>query len=73
MNLHPLNICLSYSGTSKIVHNVSEYHDVEVQFWSDELVPKPPEDVCMFCAFIFVMEYVHCVYEYVLVIRVLLI
>ena len=44
MNLQPLNVCLSYQGTLNLVEKISEYHDVEVQFWQDELkerIPKP--------------------------------
>ena len=44
-NMQPLNVCLSYSGTMKIIGNISEDHDIDVQMWSDELVPKPPEEV----------------------------
>ena len=33
-------MCLSYAGTIKIVNYVSEDHDIEVQFWSDQLVDK---------------------------------
>ena len=29
----------------KIVGNISEDHDIDIQLWSDELVPKPPEEV----------------------------
>ena len=44
-NMQPLNVCLSYSGTMKIIGNISADHDIDVQMWSDELVPKPPEEV----------------------------
>ena len=44
-NMQPLNVCLSYSGTMKIIGNISEDHDIDVQMWSDELVPKPQEKV----------------------------
>ena len=44
-NMQPLNVCLSYSGTMKIIGNISSDHDIDVQMWSDELVPKPPEEV----------------------------
>ena len=43
--MQPLNVCLSYSGTMKIIGNISEDHDIDVQMWSDELVPKPPKEV----------------------------
>ena len=32
-------------GTMKIIGNISADHDIDVQMWSDELVPKPPEEV----------------------------
>lgn len=38
MNLQPLNVCMSYQKTVDLVQLVSEDHDIEVQFWKDELV-----------------------------------
>ena len=49
MNLQPLNVCMSYVGTLNIVEKISEYHNVEVQFWGDELkerIPKPAVSSC---------------------------
>lgn len=37
-NLQPLNICMSYQRTLDLVRNISQDHDVEVEFWKDELV-----------------------------------
>ena len=37
MNLQPLNICMSYQGTLNLVEKLSEDHDIEVQFWRDEM------------------------------------
>ena len=36
-NLQPLNICLSYQGTLNLVEKLCQDHDVEVQFWADEI------------------------------------
>ena len=47
-NLQPLGICMSYQGTMNIVEKISEYHDIQVQEWADELVhliEKPSQDV----------------------------
>jgi len=47
-NLQPLHICMSYQTTLNILDRISEDHDVEVQFWSDELkkcIEKPPDKV----------------------------
>lgn len=35
--LNRLNICLSFQGMLNIVKGVSEFHDVEVQCWSDSI------------------------------------
>ena len=37
--MQPLNICMSYQGTLNVVENISEFHDVEVRIWADELSP----------------------------------
>ena len=37
MNLQPLNICMSYQGTLNLMEKLSEDHDIEVQFWRDEM------------------------------------
>ena len=39
INMQPLNVCMSYQGTLKTIERISEDHDVEVQMWSDELLP----------------------------------
>ena len=39
INMQPLNVCLSYQGTLKTIERISEDHDIEVQMWSDELLP----------------------------------
>ena len=47
-NLQLLGICMSYQGTMNIVEKISEYHDIRVQEWADELVhliEKPSQDV----------------------------
>jgi hypothetical protein len=31
-------VCLSHSGTLKMIDKLSEDHDVDVQFWSHELL-----------------------------------
>jgi L1 cell adhesion molecule like protein len=36
--LQPLMVCLSHSGTLKMIDKLSEDHDVDVQFWSHELL-----------------------------------
>ena len=44
MNLQPLQVCMSYKHTLRVVEKISEHHDVEVQFWRDEMksrIPKP--------------------------------
>ena len=38
MNLQPLQVCMSYQRTNDIVKSISEDHDIEVQFWKDELL-----------------------------------
>ena len=38
-NMQPLNVCLSHVGSMNIVEKISEGHDVEVQEWSDRLLP----------------------------------
>ena len=48
VNLHPLNICMSYSHTLRILEKLSEDHAVKVKLWAEELaalIPKPPERV----------------------------
>ena len=37
MNLQPLNICMSYQGTLNLIEKISEDHDVEVQYWCDQI------------------------------------
>ena len=37
MNLQPLNICMSYQGTLNLIEKISEDHDVEVQYWCDQM------------------------------------
>ena len=37
VNLHPLNVCMSYQRTLDLVQGISQDHDIEVQFWADEL------------------------------------
>ena len=37
MNLQPLNICMSYQGTLNLIEKIREDHDVEVQYWSDQM------------------------------------
>ena len=37
MCLQPLNVCMSYQGTLNLVVKLSADHDIEVQFWSDEM------------------------------------
>ena len=37
MCLQPLNVCMSYQGTLNLVAKLSADHDIEVQFWSDEM------------------------------------
>ena len=49
-NLQPLNVCLTHEGTINIVNKLSEDHDVEVQYWCDELtslIEKPATNVRM--------------------------
>lgn len=36
-NLQPLNVCMSYQGTLNLVDKIGEDHDIEVQFWADEI------------------------------------
>ena len=38
MCLQPLNVCMSYQGTLNLVAKLSADHDIEVQFWSDEMM-----------------------------------
>uniref|UniRef100_A0A1X7TAT2 Uncharacterized protein n=1 Tax=Amphimedon queenslandica TaxID=400682 RepID=A0A1X7TAT2_AMPQE len=35
--LQPLKVCLSHSGTLKLIDKLAEDHDINVQFWSDDL------------------------------------
>ena len=44
MNLQPLNICMSYQGTLNLMEKLSEDHDIEVQFWRDEMKDAFSED-----------------------------
>ena len=37
MNLQPSNICMSYQGTLNLIEKISEDHDVEVQYWCDQM------------------------------------
>ena len=37
INLQPLNICMSYQGTLNLIEKISEDHDVEVQYWCDQM------------------------------------
>ena len=37
MNLQSLNICMSYQGTLNLIEKISEDHDVEVQYWCDQM------------------------------------
>jgi L1 cell adhesion molecule like protein len=41
--LQPLMVCLSHSGTNKLIQCISEDYDVAVQFWSHELQSKLTE------------------------------
>ena len=61
MNLKPLNVCMSYQTTLNIVEKISEDHDVEVQFWGDNLIKNPPEKVTksMSAQETFLMLYIH--------------
>jgi hypothetical protein len=48
VNLQPLNVCMSYQATLNILEKISDDHDVEVQFWGDDLkklIKNPPEKV----------------------------
>ena len=50
VNLHPLNICMSYQQTLRTLDKISEDHDVQVQVWAEELtkrIEKPPERVSL--------------------------
>ena len=38
--LKPLHICLSHSGTLKLVDKLSSDYDPNVQFWSDDLLEQ---------------------------------
>ena len=35
--LNHLNICLSFQGMLNTIKNISQYHDVEVEYWSESL------------------------------------
>lgn len=35
--LQPLMVCLSSSGTAKLIERLNEDHDIEVQFWADDM------------------------------------
>ena len=37
MCLQPLNLCMSYQSSLNTIEKLSEDHDVEVQFWCDEM------------------------------------
>ena len=37
MCLQPLNLCMSYQSSLNTIEKLSEGHDVEVQFWCDEM------------------------------------
>ena len=39
-SMQKLNICMSYQGSLDIVNKMCEQHDVEVQFWKEELERK---------------------------------
>ena len=32
-----LNICMSYKQSLRILKDISEHHDIEVQIWADEM------------------------------------
>ena len=34
--LQPLMVCLSHSGTLKLLDKLAEDHDIKVQFWSND-------------------------------------
>lgn len=37
MQVNKLNICLSFQGMLNTVKAVSEFHDVEAQYWSESV------------------------------------
>ena len=46
--MQPLGVCLTFQRTMDIVALISQDHDIDVQYWADELVKtinKPAETV----------------------------
>ncbi len=41
-------VCMSYYGTLKVVDRLCEDHDIEVEFWGDELKTKLDERTVSF-------------------------
>ena len=63
VNLHPLNICMSYSHTLRILEKLSEKHDEKVKVWADELtdlIEKPPERVSVYGTHVHIFPIVNC-------------
>ena len=58
VNLHPLNICMLYSHTLRILEKLSEKHDGKVKVWADELtelIEKPPERVSVHSTHVYIL------------------
>ena len=46
VNLQPLNVCMSFKHTHRILHKISEDYDANVKVWAEklsQLIEKPPE------------------------------
>ena len=51
LNMQKLNICMSYKQSLRILKEISEHHDVEVQIWADEMkgmIEAPQKQVSSF-------------------------
>lgn len=46
--LQPLNVCMSYNWTLRLIDDISKDHDIEVHYWMQELkerIPRPSDSV----------------------------
>ena len=60
VNLNPLNVCMSYQQTLRLIDKLSEDHDVNVKFWAEELtdpIDKPLERVSFYIYSINICSY----------------
>ena len=62
LNLRPLNLCLSYQQTMRIVQNISSDHDSKFIAWRKDLynlMEKPSSNPVSVCMIVFVIETVN--------------